>query len=66
MRRLIVLGLGAVLALALSVGAVAAGSKTASFTNYSLAETTGTTCPGSSAWRRPRRTIAACSPCWRI
>jgi hypothetical protein len=49
MRRLIVLGFGAVLALALSVGAVAAGSKTASFTNYSLAETTGTTCPGSSA-----------------
>jgi hypothetical protein len=49
MRRLIVLGLGAVLALALSVGAVAAGSKTATFTNYSLAETTGTTCPGSSA-----------------
>src|SRR5437588_4017430 len=49
MRRLIVLGLGTVLALALSVGAVAAGSKTATFTNYSLAETTGTTCPGSSA-----------------
>jgi hypothetical protein len=49
MTRLIVLGLGAVLALALSVGAVAAGSKTATFTNYSLAETTGTTCPGSSA-----------------
>src|SRR5438105_13158458 len=49
MRRLMVLGLGAVLALALSVGAVAAGSKPATFTNYSLAETTGTTCPGSSA-----------------
>jgi hypothetical protein len=49
MRRLFVLGLGAVLALALSVGAVAAGSKTAAFVNYSLAETTGTTCPGSSA-----------------
>jgi hypothetical protein len=49
MRRLLVLGLGAVLALALSLGAVAAGSKTATFTNYSLAETTGTTCPGSSA-----------------
>jgi hypothetical protein len=49
MRRLIVLGLGAVLALSLSVGAVAAGSKTATFTNYSLAETTGTTCPGNSA-----------------
>src|SRR5438067_9724530 len=49
MRRLIVLGLGAVLALALSVGAVAAGSKTATFANYSLAETTGTTCPGSAA-----------------
>src|SRR5207248_1285698 len=49
MRRLIVLGVGAVLALALSMGAVAAGSKTATFVNYSLAETTGTTCPGSSA-----------------
>jgi len=49
MRRLIVLGLGAVLALALAVGAGGAGSKTATFTNYSLAETTGTTCPGSSA-----------------
>jgi hypothetical protein len=49
MRRLTALGLGAVLALALSVGAVAAGSKTATFTNYSLAETTGATCPGSSA-----------------
>jgi hypothetical protein len=49
MRRLTVLGLGAVLALVLSVGAVAAGPKTATFTNYSLAETTGTTCPGSSA-----------------
>jgi hypothetical protein len=49
MRSLIVLGFGAVLAIALSVGAVAAGSKTATFVNYSLAETTGTTCPGSSA-----------------
>lgn len=49
MRRLMVLGLGAVLALAFSVGTVAAGSKTATFVNYSLAETTGTTCPGSSA-----------------
>jgi hypothetical protein len=49
MRRLIVLGLGAVLALALAVGAGGAGSKTATFTNYSLAEATGTTCPGSSA-----------------
>jgi hypothetical protein len=49
MRRLIVLGLGAALALALSIGAVAAGSKTGTFVNYSLAETTGTTCPGSSA-----------------
>ena len=49
MRRLIVLGLGAVLPLALAVGAGGAGSKTATFTNYSLAETTGTTCPGSSA-----------------
>jgi len=49
MRRLIVLGVSAVLALALSMGAVAAGSKTATFVNYSLAETTGTTCPGSSA-----------------
>src|SRR5438105_4286426 len=49
MRRLMVLGLGAVLALALSVGAVAAGSKTATFVNYSLAETTGTTCPGGQA-----------------
>src|ERR671938_941223 len=47
--RLFVLGLGAVLALALSVGAVAAGAKTATFVNYSLAETTGTTCPGSLA-----------------
>jgi len=49
MRRLIVLGLGAVLALALAVGAGGAGSRNATFTNYSLAETTGTTCPGSSA-----------------
>src|SRR5438067_4154003 len=49
MRRLIVLGLGAVLAVVLAIGAAAAGSKTGSFTNYSLAETTGTTCPGSQA-----------------
>jgi hypothetical protein len=49
MKRLYVLGLGAALALALAVGAVAAGSKTGSFTTFSLAETTGTVCPGSQA-----------------
>lgn len=39
----------AVLALACAVGAVAASSaKVGNFVNYSLAETTGTTCPGGS------------------
>src|SRR5205823_9539842 len=49
MRGLFVLGLGAALALALAMGAVAAGSKDSGFVNYSLAETTGTSCPGSQA-----------------
>src|SRR5438067_7674336 len=49
MRGVFVLGLGATLALALGMGAVAAGSKGGGFVNYSLAETTGTTCPGSQA-----------------
>jgi hypothetical protein len=49
MRGLFVLGVGAVLALALTMGAVAAGPKGGAFVNYSLGETTGTTCPGSQA-----------------
>jgi hypothetical protein len=49
MKGLFVLALGAALALALAMGAVAAGSKGGGFVNYSLAETTGTTCPGSQA-----------------
>src|SRR5919201_1600292 len=48
-RRLLVLSLGAALALMLAVGAVAAGSKGSGFVNYSLAEATGATCPGSQA-----------------
>jgi len=50
MRRVIVLAAGALGALAFAFAAVAAApGKTGSFVNYSLAETTGTTCPGSSA-----------------
>jgi hypothetical protein len=50
MRRVILLAGGAVVALAFALAAAAAApSKTGSFVNYSLAETTGTTCPGSSA-----------------
>lgn len=49
MRRLLVVALGAALALGLVTGAVAAGPKGGDFVNFSLAETTGTTCPGSQA-----------------
>src|SRR6266550_294866 len=49
MRGLFVLALGAALALALVTGAAASPSKSGSFVNYSLAEATGTTCPGDSA-----------------
>jgi hypothetical protein len=50
MRRVILLAGGAVVALAFALAAAAAApSKTGGFVNYSLAETTGTTCPGSSA-----------------
>ena len=50
MRRVIVLAAGTLGALAFAFAAVAAApGKTGSFVNYSLAETTGTTCPGSSA-----------------
>jgi autonomous glycyl radical cofactor GrcA len=50
MRRVILPAGGAVIALAFALAAAAATpSKTGSFVNYSLAETTGTTCPGSSA-----------------
>src|SRR5256714_11033659 len=49
MRGMSVLALGAALALALVTGAVAAAPKGGGFVNYSLAETTGTTCPGSQA-----------------
>ena len=52
MRGLFVLSLGAVLALALAIGAVAASPKGGAFVNYSVAETTGTTCPGGQACSR--------------
>jgi hypothetical protein len=50
MRRLILMagGTAATLVFALAAGA-APSNKNASFVNYSLAETTGTTCPGSAA-----------------
>jgi hypothetical protein len=52
MKRLVLPAIGALallLALAFTLAAAAAPpSKTGSFVNYSLAETTGTTCPGSS------------------
>src|SRR5205823_2664010 len=49
MRGLLALGLGAGLALVLTMSAPAGASKTGGFLNYSLAETTGTSCPGSQA-----------------
>src|SRR2546421_3172257 len=52
MRRLFLLAIVATAALAVSLAASAsapAKSGSGSFVNYSLAETTGTTCPGSSA-----------------
>ena len=50
MRRMVLFLGAAVLALAFSLTAGAASSsKTGSFVNYSLAETTGTTCPGNAA-----------------
>src|SRR5881398_2110493 len=49
MRGLFVLALGAALALALVTGATAAAPKGGGFVNYSVAEATGTTCPGSQA-----------------
>src|SRR5437588_11365186 len=49
MKGLFAAGLGAALALVLTMSAAAGASKTGGFANYSLAETTGTTCPGSAA-----------------
>jgi hypothetical protein len=50
MRRLLLLAIVATSALAFSLVATAAApTKSGSFANYSLGETTGTTCPGSSA-----------------
>jgi len=50
MRRMILLGAGAALALAFTLAASAAPpTKSGGFVSYSLAETTGTTCPGGSA-----------------
>ena len=50
MRRMLLVAGVAAAALAVTLGASAASpSKTGSFVNYSLGETTGTTCPGSSA-----------------
>src|SRR5437868_230755 len=49
MKGLFAAGLGAALALVLTMSAAAGPSKTGGFANYSLAETTGTTCPGSAA-----------------
>jgi hypothetical protein len=49
MRGLFVLALGAALTLALVTGATAAAPKGGGFVNYSVAEVTGTTCPGSQA-----------------
>lgn len=49
MRGLFVLALGAALSLALVTGATAASSKGGGFVNYSLADTTGTTYPGSQS-----------------
>src|SRR5881227_258114 len=49
MKGLFAAGLGAALALVLTMSAAAGASKTGGFANYSLAETTGTTCPGSQA-----------------
>ena len=52
MRRTVLLGLGLglVLALVFALAASAAPTaKTGNFVNYSLAETTGTTCPGDTA-----------------
>jgi hypothetical protein len=50
MRRMILLAGGAAVALVFALAAGAApSSKSGSFVNYSLAETTGTTCPGSAA-----------------
>jgi len=49
MRGLFVLALGVALTLALVTGATAAAPKGGGFVNYSVAEATGTTCPGSQA-----------------
>ena len=50
MRRMTLLAGGAAVALVFTLAAPAAPpSKSGSFANYSLAETTGTTCPGSVA-----------------
>jgi|SRR5579862_892384 autonomous glycyl radical cofactor GrcA len=48
MRRMLVSLGGAALALAFALAAPAATTKGGGFVNYSLAETTGTACPGSS------------------
>jgi hypothetical protein len=50
MRRIVLAGLGAAVTLVFALAAAAAApTKTGGFANYSLAETTGTTCPGNSA-----------------
>jgi hypothetical protein len=50
MRRMLLLGIAGAAALAITLVASAAPTtKVGSFVNYSLGETTGTTCPGSSA-----------------
>src|SRR5437660_12807804 len=50
MKRMLLCLVGAAVALGFAITAAAAPpSKSGSFVNYSLAETTGTTCPGSSA-----------------
>jgi hypothetical protein len=50
MRRMILFGAGTAVALAFTLAASAAPpTKSGGFVSYSLAETTGTTCPGSSA-----------------
>jgi hypothetical protein len=50
MRRMVLAGLGVTVVLVFALAAAAAPpTKTSSFVNYSLGETTGTTCPGNSA-----------------
>jgi len=50
MRGMVLAGLGVTVVLVFALAAAAAPpTKTSNFVNYSLAETTGTTCPGNSA-----------------